>query len=49
MVEVKFIIELVVIIASLALIIYIFWTNYHSISTQFFSWLSSFGSASSLS
>jgi hypothetical protein len=41
MVEIKFVIELVVIIAALALVVYIFWTNYSGIADQFFSWLKS--------
>ncbi len=39
MVEMKFVIELIVIIAALAIVIYIFWTNYDKISGQFFTWL----------
>jgi len=39
MVEVKFVIELVIIIASLALVVFIFWSNYAGLADQFFGWL----------
>ena len=41
MVEIKFIVELVVIILGLAVALYWFWHNYQSLSEQFFGFLSS--------
>jgi len=39
MVEIKFVIELVIIIAAFAILAYILWTNYSGIADQFFTWL----------
>lgn len=40
MVEVKFLVELVIIIVSLAVALYWFFTNYQDVTGQFFNWLS---------
>lgn len=39
MVEVKFVIEIVIVIIALALALYWFYTNYQSVSLQFWAWL----------
>ncbi len=39
MVEIKFIIEIAVIIASLAVLLFVFYNNYAGIADQFFGWL----------